>query len=295
MKILVTGSNGFIGKGVINILKNLVQDLDFRVVATDINDNSEFESNTPFFDFIKTDLFSIEDPYNYFGRPDLLIHLAWRDGFVHYSDTHIRDLYKHYMFIKKLCKSGIKQMVVLGTMHEIGFYEGEVNDQTPCRPTTPYGISKNALRELSFELSRQYNVNLIWVRGFYIVSNTILGSSVFSKLMKANSDGKESFGLTLGTNKFDFIDYNLFCRYLVLCTLQDKITGIVNICSGEPISLRDKIESFVKENDLKIKLDYGSFPERENESKAIWGDVSKLNAIRDINKDSILVRLLGLR
>lgn len=44
---------------------------------------------------------------------------------------------------------GIQQVAVMGSMHEIGFFEGSINESTPCHPTTPYGIAKNALRDLT--------------------------------------------------------------------------------------------------------------------------------------------------
>ncbi|MFR3431567.1 MAG: hypothetical protein ACLTTH_16475 [Holdemanella porci] len=33
-----------------------------------------------------------DNPYEYFENPDVLLHLAWRDGFVHTSPFHIQDL-----------------------------------------------------------------------------------------------------------------------------------------------------------------------------------------------------------
>lgn len=47
-----------------------------------------------------------------------------------------------------MMEAGISQVAVMGTMHEIGFYEGSIDSGTPCCPETPYGISKNALRQL---------------------------------------------------------------------------------------------------------------------------------------------------
>ena len=101
------------------------------------------------------DLFSIEDPYNYFGKPDVLLHLAWRDGFVHYSDAHIDDLPKHYAFIKTFAESDVKMIAAMGSMHEIGFFEGSIKWDTPCNPTTPYGIAKNGLRQLTEMFCKQ--------------------------------------------------------------------------------------------------------------------------------------------
>ena len=51
--------------------------------------------------------------------------------------------------------------------------------------------------------------------------------------------------------------------------------GIINICSGKPEKLADRVERFIKENGYRIKLQYGAFPDRPYDSKAIWGNDTK--------------------
>lgn len=57
-------------------------------------------------------------------------------------------------------------------MHEVGFYEGSIKEETPCNPVTPYGIGKNALRELAEMLCKENNIIFQWFRGYYIVGNS---------------------------------------------------------------------------------------------------------------------------
>ena len=61
--------------------------------------------------------------------------------------------------------------------------------------------------------------------------------------------------------------------------LQTDITGIINCCSGKPVSLKEKVESFLKEKNLKIKLEYGIFPDRVYDSPAIWGNNNIISEI----------------
>lgn len=274
MRILVTGANGYLGLGIVKaILEKKIE-----VIATDFNieniDNRSYRK--------KCDLFSIENPYEYFEKPDVLLHLAWRDGFVHYSDAHIEDLPKHYEFIKKMAEAGCKHISVMGSMHEVGFYEGSVNENTPCHPTTPYGISKNALRDLTQMLCKQNNIVFQWLRGYYIVGNTKQGSSIFSKITAAAEDGKKEFPFTLGQNQYDFIDYPVFCAQVSAVVAQNSEQGIINICSGRPEKLADRVERFIKENHYNIKLQYGAFPNRPYDSKAIWGDSTKIDKIMKV-------------
>lgn len=278
MKILVTGANGYLGQG---IIKHIL-DSGNEVIAADfaidhIDDRAEKRA---------CNLFEIEDPYTYFGKPDVLLHLAWRDGFVHYSDVHIDDLPNHYHLIEAFAKSDVKMIAVMGSMHEIGFYEGSIKEETPCNPITPYGISKNALRELTKMLCSRSDKMFMWLRGYYIVGNSEFGCSIFSKITAAEKEGKLEFPFTMGQNQFDFIDYEDFCEQVAQAVSQDEVLGVINICSGHPEKLADRVERFIKENGYKIKLKYGAFPDRPYDSKAVWADRRKIDDIIKGNHSS---------
>ena len=276
MNVLVTGANGYLGRGIVKAL------LDFgeKVTATDFSiDGIDERANR-----VEGDIFSITAPYEYFGEPDVLLHLAWKDGFIHYSDAHIRELPKHYDFIRKFIDSNVKSIAVMGSMHEIGFYEGCIKDETPCNPITPYGISKNALRELLFMLAKKQNKNILWLRGYYIVGNYLNGASIFSKIAAAEAEGKKEFPFTTGQNQYDFLDYDEFCNQVASAVVQSEINGIINICSGKPEKLADRVERYIRTNNFSIKLKYGAFPDRPYDSKAVWGDNSKITRILDNRK-----------
>ena len=271
MKILVTGANGYLGSGIVKA----ILDGGNEVVATDFR-NTNIDDRAV---AMPCNLFEIEHPYEYFGKPDALLHLAWRDGFVHFSSAHINDLPSHFGFIKKMVEAGCKHIAAMGSMHEIGFFEGSINENTPCHPTTPYGIGKNALRDLTAMICKQNNCVFQWMRGYYIVGNTKFGSSMFSKISAAVEEGKKEFPFTLGQNQYDFIDYPDFCSQVAAVVSQYQEQGIINICSGRPEKLADRVERFIKENNYDIKLQYGAFPDRPYDSKAIWGDSSKIEKI----------------
>lgn len=271
MIILVTGANGYLGQGIVKAILDSGNSVIATGCETDLVDDRAEKMDI--------DLFSVADPFNYFGQPDALLHLAWRDGFVHYSDTHINDLPAHYAFIKKMAESGIKQITVMGSMHEIGFFEGSINENTPCHPITPYGISKNALRDLTEMVCKKNNVIFQWLRGYYIVGNSKYGSSIFSKITTAVEQGKKEFPFTLGQNQYDFIDYPDFCSQVALVVGKQKEQGIFNICSGHPEKLADRVERFIEENNYDIVLQYGAFPDRPYDSKAVWGNRTRVEKI----------------
>lgn len=273
MKVLVTGANGYIGQGVVDRL--IAKGVD--VVATDIR--SEYINKQA--QIIETNFFDIEEPYSCFGKPDVVLHLAWRDGFKHGASSHLEDLPRHYDFLRKMVEAGAKEICVMGSMHEVGFWEGSIDENTPCNPQSLYGISKNALRESLFILQKDYSFNLRWLRGFYIVGNSERGCSIFSKITEAVKQGKKEFPFTMGTNQYDFIDYDLFCDQIVASTIQNDINGIINCCSGNPTRLGERVEQFIKDNVYDIKLQYGAFKDRPYDSKAVWGNDEKIRKIME--------------
>ena len=122
-----------------------------------------------------------------------------------------------------------------------------------------------------------------WLRGYYIVGNTHEGRSIFSKITEAEESGNELFPFTMGQNQYDFIGYDSFCEQIAKTCIQDEILGIVECCSGFPTKLADRVEQFIKDNDYSIKLAYGEYPDRPYDSKAVWGDSTKIEKIMKLN------------
>ena len=271
-KILVTGSNGYIGRHVVKYLL----DEGYHVIAADISNDCVDERaekiNASIFD-------NTDDAFVKFGSADLCIHLAWRNGFVHNAETHISDLPAHYAFLKSMIDGGLKKLSVMGTMHEIGYWEGAIDENTPCNPQSLYGISKNALRQSVIQMAKDKNVDLYWLRAYYILGDDAKNHSIFSKILEMNSKGAKTFPFTSGKNLYDFISVEQLAKYIVLASTQDSVTGIINVCTGNPVSLGQKVEEFIDKNELSIKLDYGAFPDRPYDSPGVWGDATKINQI----------------
>lgn len=271
-RVLVTGANGYIGRYVANTLL----DNGYEVIAADIRfDNVDSRAT-----YFKKSIFELEDDlYEQLGKPDACIHMAWQDGFVHNAPSHMEKLSQHYSFLKKLVEQGCKDITIMGSMHEVGYWEGAIKEDTPCNPLSLYGISKNALRQAMLLLAHNNNVSLKWLRAYYILGDDLHNNSIFTKLIKAAQEGKNEFPFTSGKNQYDFIDVKELGYQIAAAAAQTEISGIINTCTGEPVSLGEKVEEFIKKNNLNISLKYGAFPDREYDSPIIYGDNTKIKKI----------------
>lgn len=270
-RILVTGAAGYIGLHVVNALL----DMGYNVIATDICSDRIDKRAT----LRCGDIFSEPDPYRAFGEPDALIHLAWRDGFVHNSPKHFEDLPHHYAFISRMVESGVQNVSIMGSMHEIGFYEGAIDEKTPQNPSSLYGISKNALRQALQALQRTTPFSLKWLRGYYVCGDDRYNHSVFAKMLQKADEGKKTFPFTTGTNQYDFIAVEDLGRQIALASVQTDVEGIINCCSGRPQALKDVAEAFIARMGLDMKLEYGVFPDRPYDSKIVYGNNTRIKQI----------------
>lgn len=270
--VLVTGAGGYIGRHVVTELLERglqVKALDLRMDGVDRRAER-----------ISIDLFSGDpDIYEAMGRPDVVLHMAWRDGFKHNSPAHLDDLAKHYHLIDNLYAGGLKRLAVMGTMHEVGYWEGAIDESSRCAPASLYGIAKNALREATRLSAAVHDALFQWIRAYYIVGDDKFGNSIFSKLLAAAEEGRDTFPFTTGKNKYDFISVDELATQIAAIVDQDAVTGIINACTGRPMTLAERVEEYIAENGLDIALAYGAFPDRPYDSPGVWGDATKIRAI----------------
>jgi nucleoside-diphosphate-sugar epimerase len=278
MKVAVTGATGFIGRHVLaELAERSVESIALVRPSTE-----------KALGFIRCNLVHIDlhnPPPNAFelmGKPDVLIHLAW-SGLPNYKSLHHfeQELPAQYRFLKSLIESGLQTLVVAGTCFEYGIQSGSLSERLPLRPSIPYGFAKNALRCQLEYLKATYPYQLAWARLFYLYGEGQAQNSILPQLRGAVERAEPLFNMSGGEQLRDYLPVTTAARHLVSLALAEKDIGVVNICSGIPISIRKLVEGWIEESGWSIKLNLGHYPYPDYEPIAFWGDPQKISSIID--------------
>jgi dTDP-6-deoxy-L-talose 4-dehydrogenase (NAD+) len=280
MKILVTGATGFIGRFVIEKLL----DLDCDVIATATKDPAEVKNILPCFsdiDYIAKNLNDKEDDYfSFFKNPEALIHLSW-EGLPNYKELfHIeRNLPSNYCFIKNMIEHGLNDITITGTCFEYGLQDGCLHEDMEAKPVTNYGLAKDCLRKFVYALQSKYKFSYKWLRLFYPFGPGQGAKSLYSQMMNVITTNGKEFNMSPGEQLRDYLPVETMAGYIVTVALQNNVGGIINCCSGKPVSVRSFVEDFFKQHNYPIKLNLGYYPYPDYEPLAFWGDTGKLMKI----------------
>lgn len=227
MKILITGSNGYLGSSFLNQYKDKYIFEKFSLLNQKIEDIN-------------------------FDRIDIILHCA---ALVHQKVEHTYEKYyevnvDYPVKLAKLAKqNGVKQIVFISTVAVYGEEEKKLDENTICNPITPYGKSKLEAENKLLELNDNS----------FIVS-IIRPPMIYGKNAPGNIDSliklvKKLPIIPLGKikNKRSFISIQNLC-YIIDEIIMQQNSGIFLASDDEPLSTSKLIYLIAKNLDKKVYL-----------------------------------------
>jgi dTDP-6-deoxy-L-talose 4-dehydrogenase (NAD+) len=273
VKVAVSGASGFIGRQVVAALERAGIAPTLWVRAS-----SQLPAASPEHRVVRVDI--LDPPAQLFarlGRPDALIHLAW-GGLPNYQSLHHyeQELPAHYRLLKDLVRDGLASLVVAGTCFEYGMQSGPLAETMAAAPANPYALAKDTLRRQLQHLQRELPFALTWARLFYLHGEGQSATALLPQLRQAVAAGAPTFAMSGGEQLRDYLAVAQAADHLVALAGKRREHGIVNVCSGKPVSVRALVEGWIAANGWSIGLDLGRHPYPAHEPMAFWGDAAKL-------------------
>ncbi len=281
MKTLVTGATGLIGNSVIRRLLNL----SHEVVATSANEEKARRMEWfPQVNYREFDISAIhsfhasgQNLFDFFDKPDRIIHIAWKDSNLHESLIHLEsNLLTHYAFLKTLIDGGITDVTVTGTSLEYGYQSGCLEESVVADPVVSYALAKYALLKLLQQVQKKRLFHLKWVRFFNVHGTRQHTNSLLYQLDQAVTNKQPVFNMSGGEQVRDFLPVEKAAEYLIKIADQNNHTGVINCCSGIPVKLRDFVEDYFRSRNHTIRLNTGYYPYKDYEPMVFYGNNDKL-------------------
>ena len=252
--LFVTGATGLIGKELWEPLTKA----GFEVYALAIEDNLP---QVPHIHWLKGNLF---DPAGISGlvaqiKPQYLLNMAWATtGDYQTSNINFDFLCAGIQLLKAFAANGGKRIVFAGTCLEYAPQNRPIKETDPIAPSVPYSLCKQLLYQATQSFCTQNNLSFACGRIFYVYGQgeapTRLTTSIINSLQSGKIVSINHSQLTK-----DYMYTKDIARAFV-ALLGSSVSGAVNICTGQGISLAQYAKEIAKLLEKENLLDLKELP-----------------------------------
>ena len=254
-KILVTGSNGFIGRQVIKRLNKS------EVISDSINTK-------------RINLQNLEEVMK-LNRSDIVIHLGGKtQKELDWNDYFINNVIGTLNILEYCIRKNVKKIIFVSSYVYGNPKYSPIDEQHQISPHNLYTKSKFLAEELCKIYSKNFDLNVTILRPFNIFGKTLPNGFLISNLLKSVKTD-EKITIVNKNSKRDFLYVDDFVDVILNIKDYDFKFEIFNIGSGISYSFNEIIKKIEKITSKKINLDYKN--NKEIFIKEIKADTSKIN------------------
>jgi len=269
LRIFITGSDGFIGKHLIERLSNSGNEL---LLLT----RKEYKPET----IAQLVVGDLNHPETYKDallsfKPDAVIHLAW-EGIPDYGiEMSIKNLIQGLQLANILSETGCKKILCTGSCWEYGKRKGRLNEKLVSKPFNLFTASKNSLRLMFDSVAKEKGMESVWTRLFYVYGPGQRKKSLIPHLIES-ANNKTLPNISDPNARHDFVFVQDVAEALDLLIQKGIKGGIYNIGSGELTSISE-IKDIVFEQIGYDALLNKAEPKPTDSLREFYADISKIN------------------
>ncbi|KUI10550.1 oxidoreductase [Mycolicibacterium acapulense] len=265
MTVTLTGATGFVGG---QVLSNLLErGCSVRVLVRDPSRLQDVSCHGGVELAHTHDLFA-EAPDRLERLLDgttTLVHAAWHGGPGHFtSPLNLNCLTGTINLANAFAAVGGLRFVGVGTFAEYDPSAELMTIDTALAPNTLYGACKASAFHVVRCLLDAQDVSFAWCRIFNVYSKDSDGEGANERGLVSYIRGQLRAGetalLTRGDQERDYLDVRSAAGRIVDVALGEQ-QGAVNICSGEPVTVRQLAERIADEYGRRDLLRFGVRPE----------------------------------
>ena len=166
-----------------------------------------------------------------------------------------------------------RRFVYIGSSFEYG--DGnDWKENAEAAPLNVYGESKYMAWQFVQDYGRM-GLNIVGLRPFYMYGEGEASYRLIPSVIAAIKDHMP-LDLTAGEQERDFIYIDDAVRAILTASIKSSAVGqLLNICSGQPVTIRQAVEELVKISGKKAKIRFGAVPYREKEWMRLSGSPVK--------------------
>jgi nucleoside-diphosphate-sugar epimerase len=277
MNIVVTGSNGFLGSNVCELLSK-----EHKILALSRKNDKLYEhDNLSFLQCEFVNILKYKSEIKKF-KPDILIHCAWLGG-NNYLDLNSFIQYDsvNYSFeiLKLFSECGISRFIGFGAGSEYGYHTTKVSENDTANPYNLYGHSKHYFKSIAEKFCEINDINFSWVIPMYTYGyNDVLTRFIPTVINKclANED------IILNSCK-SYTDY-LFVEDFtdgLNSIISFELNGTYNISSGSTYNSKDIVQMIARMTNYKKEIIFDLKKDRINFQDYFCGSSYKLQTFSD--------------
>lgn len=278
-RLFLIGGSGFIGKNLVRCLHDKYS----------INIFDKFIDEAYFVQYpeVKKTLIELDKeqiPANV-ESPDYIINLAsivtaerdmsLFDSMIASNLKVLLNLYGRFKNDKQL-----KLFIQFGSSEEYGNDGSPFTETMREEPNSPYALVKQLTTNTAMMLHRNYSFPIMVVRPGNLFG-PLQGKTKFIPYVIESLKKGDPLNVTPCEQKRDFIYADDFAWAIekLLENYSKAVGEIVNVSSGESVSLREIIENCRRATNSTSQVNYGALPYRENEMMDLRCSVTKLEYI----------------